>query len=115
MLFFEAWLLLPFAGLEALIILWAYKLFSDADHDYQSIEVNGHSIAINTASGGSVCSETALVAWCKLKWAGDSLHLHAHGRDTEIGALLPYTARLKLAADLRSALQTAAPSATQIT
>ena len=106
-----AWLVLPFAGLEALLLGVAFVLTARHATDYERIELAAGRIRVEVANASSTaCYE--LDARCaslrleKNERHGARLVLRAPRQELEIGRHLDAQARIELAAELAKRLKT---------
>ena len=101
-----AWLVLPFAGLEALLLGVAFVLTARHAADYERIELASGRIRIEVANASrTACYELdARCASLRLEKneRGARLVLRAPRQELEIGRHLDAQARIELAAELAS-------------
>lgn len=100
-----AWLVLPFAGLEALVLAGAYLIHARHAADYERIELSGRRLRIEVASGMQ-CLRYEMDSRCsRLNIArGARLMLRDRGTELEVGRHLDDTARARLADELKTRL-----------
>ena len=66
-----AWLVLPFAGLEILLIIWVALNQYHHHRDYQLIEVADEQITITTNQGKSSESIAFPCYWLRIEWRNE--------------------------------------------
>lgn len=106
-----AWLVLPFAGLELLVIGFGFYLHSCHAHQQQAVRIDANNISVVDA--GEVGTELCFPrAWVKIVQTGDPagwypsrLFIGAHGKYIEIGKYLIESERETLANNLRCTIQ----------
>jgi uncharacterized membrane protein len=103
-----AWLVLPFTGVELLVLGLGFYLSSVAGHRREVIEIHGENLRI--MRGGRRLDEVARLSryWTRASvlrdpsgWYPSRLVLRCHGRCIEIGAFLVEAEREELAAALQ--------------
>ena len=106
-----AWLVLPFAGLEILIIGAGIYANARWAHRREVVELDGNDLRV--FRGGRVLTEVKRLPrhWTRVTlrqdprgWYPSLLLLECHGHRIEVGKALVESERLKLAEDLRSEL-----------
>lgn len=104
-----AWLVLPFAGIEILVIGLGLYLQCCHAHQQQVIEIDDRTVSVSHGRRHLVSFPTS---WTKVVqsqdpkgWYPGRLCIGAHGRYIELGKYLIESERLALANNLRSALQ----------
>ena len=105
--YFGAWLILPFAGLEMLVLYWAFRTIERHARDYELIEISDGEVRIERFEGGATCREAFSRYWARVvvNRDGSRLALRSHGRELEIGRVLSDAQRLKLARALQRRLR----------
>ena len=105
------WLILPFAGLELGLLAWAFKALRSREDDYESLVIEGDMVVLEWRCGKhgerrEMNRQWARVACiCSAPGRNCCLSLSSHGCGTVVGQYLSDSARLQLAARLRSRLQ----------
>lgn len=104
---FGAWLILPFAGLEMVVLYLAFCYVERHAADYELIEIDGDQVKVEWFEGGNACSEALSRHWARVvvKRDGSRLALRSHGRELEIGRGMSDAQRLELARALKRRLQ----------
>ena len=106
-----AWMVIPFTGLEAIVLVTAVCLQCKWSGQQQVVEIS--ETTVRTSKG--VHSDKGVSfsrGWLKIalldapySWHTKKLVIGSHGRYVEIGAFLEESEREKLASKLRTALQ----------
>ena len=106
---FGAWLILPFAGLEMLVLFFAFRYMERHAADYEQIEIDGDTVKVEWTSAGSLRRGAFNRHWAQVVANGDGsrIALRSHGRELEIGRYLNDEQRLDLARALRRRLRAA--------
>jgi uncharacterized membrane protein len=104
---FGAWLILPFAGLEMLVLYAAFRYIERHAQDYELIEVDGDKVRVERFEGGATRSEAFSRYWARVVVSrdGSRVALRSHGRELEIGRALSDAQRLELARALQRRLR----------
>ncbi len=102
-----AWLILPFAGAEMLVLYLAFRYFERHADDYEQIEIDGDQVKIEWLDGGSLSTAMLSRYWARVAVSrdGSRLALRSHGREFEIGRNLSDEQRLELARALQRCLR----------
>ena len=105
--YFGAWLILPFAGLEMLVLYLAFSYLERHSGDYELIEIDGDRLRVERLDGGAASSEVFSRYWARVVVSPDGgrLALRSHGRELEIGRAMSDAQRLDLARALRHRLR----------
>ena len=104
---FGAWLVLPYAGLEVVVIFFAWRWLRRHEGDFESLSVEGNTIFIEREIGNKVEVYEFNTIWLQVILEDRSssgrirLKLRSHGKDLEIGKLLSDNAKKGLAGRLR--------------
>ena len=111
--FFGAWLILPFAGLEMVVLYWALRYLERHAADYELIEIDGDQVRVEQFEGGSMRSRTFSRCWARVVISPDGgrLALRSHGRELEVGRAMNEEQRLELARALSRRLRGGGPPA----
>jgi uncharacterized membrane protein len=104
---FGAWLVLPFAGLEMLVLYLAFRYFERHADDYEQIEIDGDQVKLERLEAGSLSTAALSRYWARVAVSrdGSRLALRSHGREFEIGRNLSDEQRLELAQALQRRLR----------
>lgn len=104
---FGAWLILPFAGLEMLLLLLAFRHVDRHAADYERIAIGGDRVKVEFFEAGRVRSCEFNRYWAQVAASGDGrrLVLRSHGREVECGRLLTDEQRLSVARELAQELR----------
>ena len=97
-----AWLVLPFAGLEVLLLGAAFVLYARHAADYERIELEPGRITVEVANGWRIARYEMQGA--KLLMLDGRLVLRGAQEELEIGRYLGAEARAELAAELEQKL-----------
>lgn len=102
-----AWLILPFAGLEMLILYWAFHHIERRATDYERIAIEGDKVSIEICEVGRARNHELSRYWAQVVVSRDGarLALRSHGREVEIGRHLNDDQRLALAREIGSELR----------
>ena len=98
-----AWLILPFAGLEVLLLGAAYVFYARQAADYEKIEVESGRITVEIASGGRLASYRMDRA--RVGMEEGRVVLRDAKEELEIGRFIGAEARAELAAELERKLR----------
>ena len=84
-----AWLILPFAGLEMLVLWLAFRYIDRRAGDYERIAIAGDRVEIEVCDAGRRSRYELNRYWAQLVGGdGERLALRSHGREIEIGRYL---------------------------
>lgn len=102
-----AWMILPFAGAEMLVLYLAFRHVGRHAADYERIAMEGDSLAIEVRDGGHVRRFSLNRQWAQVVCAGDGsrLALRSHGRELEIGRHMNGEQRFVLGSALKRELK----------
>jgi uncharacterized membrane protein len=104
------WLVLPFAGLEVGLLLWAFAQLRAHDADYESITICGDRVQLEWCEAGKLHRRELNTVWTRVEHdknglAGHGgLSLRSRGEATELGRFLSESDRIELAGVLRARL-----------
>lgn len=99
--YFGAWLVLPFAGLEMLVLYLAFRYIERHAADYELVAIDGDRVKIEICEAGRARSHELNRYWAQLvSRDGGRLALRSHGREVEIGRHMNEDERLALAREL---------------
>ena len=103
-----AWLILPFAGIEAFVLYLAYAWIDRHAQDCERLTICGDAVALAVCDGGNTREYAFNRAWARLVVGGSArdarLVLRSHGREVEVGRYLDANGRLALARELKARL-----------
>ena len=104
---FGAWLILPFAGLEMLVLYLAFRYVDRHAADYERVAIEGDRLNVDVLDGGRMSRFEFNRYWAQVVCAADGrrLALRSHGRELEIGRHLNEEQRLTVARQLRRELR----------
>jgi uncharacterized membrane protein len=97
-----AWLVLPFAGLEVLLLGAAYVLYARHAADYERIELDAGRLTVEVADGARTARYELADVGVEVKEG--RVVLHGAKEELEVGRYLGAEARAELAAELRKRL-----------
>ncbi len=102
-----AWMILPFAGLEMLVLYLAFRWVDRHARDYERIEIGGERLEVEIFEAGRTQQHEFNPRWAQVVVSGDGsrLALRSHGRELAIGRYLNDEQRLKMARELKRQLQ----------
>jgi uncharacterized membrane protein len=101
-----AWLILPFAGLEVLLLGAAFVLYARHAADYERIEVESGHLTVEVADGGSTARYRMSCGLDGIRVSVEEGRVLLRGakEELEIGRHLGAEARVELAAELEKKL-----------
>jgi len=101
-LVFGAWPILPFAGVEMLILYLAFRHVERHAGDYERLAIAGDRLEVEVLDGGRYSRFGCNRQWVQLVCDRDGgrLALRSHGREFEIGRHLNEQQRLSVARQL---------------
>jgi uncharacterized membrane protein len=106
-LLFGAWLILPFAGLEAVVVAVALYTVIGHEADCELVEIRDGRLAITKRDGKVESRHEFPTYWARIvmmehavSWYGPRLVVRSHGRQIEIGASMNEEQKRKLAQEL---------------
>src|SRR5262245_37110556 len=102
-----AWLILPFAGLEMLVLFLAFHYMERHAADYERIEIDGDTVRIEWCDAGTTHGRALNRYWARVVMSGDGdrVALRSHGRELEIGRFMSAEQRMDLAHSLERRLR----------
>jgi uncharacterized membrane protein len=103
-----AWLVLPFAGLEALLLGAAFVAYARRAADYERIELGSGRLSVEIAEGGRSTRyelDPRRVRVCLEKGRAVRTVLRAAEQELEVGRNLDAQTRIRLAAELERRLR----------
>jgi len=107
---FGAWLILPFAGLEMLVLFLAFCYVERHAADYERIAIDGDTVMVELFEAGTAHSQAFNRYWARVVVSADGsrLALRSHGRELAIGRYMSDEQRLDLARALKRRMHAAA-------
>lgn len=94
-----AWLVLPFAGIEVAMIVFAFRWLRAGDGDFETVTVIGHDLVVRRSMRGQIAESRFNLHWVQVVFepAGIArksvLALRSHGRLHPIGDLMTESER----------------------
>lgn len=102
---FGAWPVMPFAGLEIALVLFAFHLVRLHDEDFERLEIGEHEVRIEARVARSLTCFVAQRSWARIvvreRGPRCTLGLAYAGRMVPLGRLLSDEGRRHLAGELR--------------
>jgi uncharacterized membrane protein len=104
---FGAWPILPFAGIEMVVLYVAFRYVDHHSADYERITIKGDSVAVEVREGARIAHFELNRYWAQVvcEHAGAHLALRSHGREIEVGRHLCDEQRLEMARGLARELR----------
>jgi uncharacterized membrane protein len=104
---FGAWPVLPFAGLEMLVLFLAFRYIERRSDDYERLTLNGDKLLLERVERGKIRQFEFNRYWAQVVSdpEGNRLALRSHGREVEFGHYLTAEERMKLAWQLKERIQ----------
>lgn len=104
-----AWLVLPFAGLELLVLFIALRAIDRQAADYESIHLDDDKLIVSTRQSAVSFRQGFHAGWARITLEpGDGpdplVCIRAHGHSAQVGRLLTPEQRRQLFSDLSSRL-----------
>lgn len=104
-----AWLILPFAGLEAVALYLTYGWITRHARDSELLTISGNAVALVVCEGQQTQRHEFNRAWARLVVEQRGWHtrlaLRSQGREVEVGRYLDGDGRQRLARELRARLR----------
>ena len=105
-----AWLVMPFAGLELLLLFVALRVIARNDTSFESIRLEGDRLTVTRHLPDCESHHSFHAGWAKVSLEGDRpadrlVCIRSHGRSAHVGALMTPDQRSTLATDLQQRLQ----------
>jgi uncharacterized membrane protein len=100
-----AWLVLPFAGLEVLLLATAYLLYARHAADYERIELEADRLTVEVAEAEKTARYQMDVRRARVCVEKDRVVLRGAGKELELGRHLDAERRAELAAQLQKRLR----------
>jgi uncharacterized membrane protein len=104
---FGAWPVLPFAGLEMLVLFLAFRYIDRRSDDYERLSISGDKLLVEYLEHGRLNRFELNRCWAQVVCdaAGSRLALRSHGREVEFGHYLTQQERVKLARQLKERIR----------
>ena len=104
---FGAWLILPFAGLEMLVLFLAFHYIDRRAGDYERLTLSGYKLLLERVERGKLKRFEFNRYWAQVMCdtAGSRLALRSHGQEVEFGHYLTEEERVKLAKQLKERIR----------
>jgi uncharacterized membrane protein len=89
-----AWPVVPFAGLEVLLVATAFVVVGRHDDDFELLEVSADTFRWKSRDGGKTAALSGNLAWLQVEWYRCSrrnarcLRLRYAGKEVTVGRLL---------------------------
>ena len=99
-----AWLILPFAGLEVLLLAGAFLMQARHAADYERIALAGRRLTVEVADGKRVARYELDAARARVEVRDGEVLLRAAGRELAVGRHLDEDSRRTFAAELKRRL-----------
>ena len=102
-----AWPIMPFAGLEMLVLYLAFRYMDRHAGDFERITIQGDNIAVEVQEGRHVMRLELNRYWAQVvcEANGSRLALRSHGREIEVGRHLCEAERADMARELARELR----------
>jgi uncharacterized membrane protein len=102
-----AWMVLPFAGLEILVVFVAFRYMERRAGDYEQLSLDGERIVVERGQRGRTRRVELNRHWARVDYRapGDRLVLRAHGADVEFGTYLTDAQKADVARRLKEHLE----------
>jgi uncharacterized membrane protein len=106
-----AWLILPFAGIEAMALYLAYSWVKRHAQDSESLEIRGDAVALAVREMSQTRHYEFNRVWARLvveqdkQGQGVRLALRSQGKEVEVGRYLDSSGRQRLAQALKARLR----------
>lgn len=104
---FGAWFVLPFAGLEMLVLYLAFRFIDEHAGDYERVAIQGNRVDVEIVDGRAVRCFEFNRHWSQVvcEEGGARVALRSHGRELEIGRHLCEEQRMLMADELKRELR----------
>jgi uncharacterized membrane protein len=100
-----AWPVMPFAGVEVLLLVVAFRVVANHDADFERLEIGEHEVSVEMRDAKNVTRFVAHLPWARVivRTHGQrcTLGLAYAGRVVPLGRLLSDEGRRRLARELR--------------
>jgi uncharacterized membrane protein len=116
-LVFGAWPIMPFAGIEMVVLYLAFRCIDRHADDYERITIRGDSVAVEIREGSRVTRHELNRCWAQVvcEPGGARLALRSHGREVALGRHANDEQRVGVARELARELKGAVPEFPQAT
>lgn len=117
-LYFGAWPVLPFTGLELALLWWALRQFDSTADDFERITLESERLTIESRRGALLERHEFHPYWARLQYLqspGQGNHrllIRSHGKVVEVGRWLTEEQKMALAGELQKNLGAAGPDKT---
>ena len=101
------WVVLPFAGLELLLLACAFLYCLEHSQDYDALSVSKRTVRVERKSALRIEVTEFVANWCQVELQGEfspKLVLRSRGQLTEVGRFLGCAQKVYFAKELRLAL-----------
>lgn len=106
-----AWPVMPFTGLEMVVLYAAFRYIDRHASDYEILEISGDRVRIETRVGSQVNRVEFNRQWARLvtnhRYGAPRLALRSHGREVAFGSHLGSADLERIARELRRHLRRA--------
>jgi uncharacterized membrane protein len=107
-----AWPVMPFAGIEVMLLVLAFRVVASHDADFERLEIGEHEVSVEMRDAKNVTRFKAHRPWARLivrtRGRRCTLGLAYAGRVVPLGRLLSDEGRRKLAQELRGRIAVSA-------
>ena len=100
-----AWLVLPFAGLEVLLLSAAYVLYARRAADYERIELDAGRLTVEVAQAQKTLRYELEARRARVLLEGERVLLQGAKEELELGRFLDAQSRAEFAAELQKRLR----------
>lgn len=104
---FGAWPIMPFAGIEMVVLYLAFRYVDRHAGDYERITIRGDRVAVEVCEGADVQRFELHRSWAQVVCEGEGarIALRSHGRSIEVGRHLRDEERQRMARELARELR----------
>lgn len=103
--FVGAWMVLPFAGLEVLLLGVAFVMYARRAADYERIELESGRLTVEVAEAQKMLRYQVDVRFARLCLEKEHVVLRGAGEQLELGRHLDAQSRIRFAAELQKRLR----------
>jgi uncharacterized membrane protein len=102
-----AWPVMPFAGIEMVVLYVAFRYVDSHSGDYERITIRGDSVAVEIREGGRVAHFELNRYWAQVVCEREGAHLalRSHGHEIEVGRHVRDEQRVEVARGLARELR----------
>ena len=104
---FGAWPILPYAGIEMVVLFYALRYIDRHAGDYERVTIRGDQVTVEVRVGSEVNRFEMNRYWAKVVCDGSRLALRSHGREVELGRHVCVGERREMARELERSLRAA--------